>query len=311
MASDSSHSLPSAQPEFRIDPSMKIGYVSLNVSDLPRSIEFYESVLGFKAANRSGEKALLYAADDGGSSPPAIVELKQAAAIAGSGAAEKRAGLYHFAVLLPERGFLADALVHLGENRERVRFEGMADHLVSESIYIRDPDFNGIEIYCDRPRSQWEWDSSGRVQMATERLDTDGLLREASGQGWKGMPAGTTIGHVHLHVSGLEKASRFYSEALGLDLTCEFPGARFFAAGRYHHHVAANTWLGRGLLPARPGGVGLDHFAIELPSAKALGDAMKHLLLKSGHVNQGAPSDTSAFLRDDDGIAVRLYCRRQ
>lgn len=298
---------------------MKIGYVSLNVSDLPRSIEFYESILGFKAASRSGEKTLLYPAagdgdGDGGSSSPAIVELKQvtaAEATAGSGAAEKRAGLYHFAVLLPERRFLADVLVHLGESRERMRFEGMADHLVSESIYIRDPDFNGIEIYCDRPRSQWQWDSGGRVQMATERLDTDGLLREASGQGWKGMPAGTTIGHVHLHVSSLEKASCFYSEALGLDLTCEFPGARFFAAGRYHHHVAANTWLGRGLLPVLPGGVGLDHFAIELSSAQALGNAMKHLLLKSGHVNQGALSDTSVFLHDADGIAVRLYCRRQ
>jgi catechol 2,3-dioxygenase len=196
----------------------------------------------------------------------------------------------------------------------------MADHLVSESLYIRDPDHIGIEIYSDRPSQQWQWaDGGSRVQMSTERLDTEGLLKEAAAAGkggwWKAMPAGTTIGHVHLHVSNLGKATRFYSGALGLDLTCEFPGARFFAADKYHHHIATNTWLGTGVLPALPGGLGLDHFGIELPSAQAFADTTDHMM-RSGYAvvveEEGMPPQgKGALLHDADNIAIRLYyCHR-
>ena len=279
--------------QFAIDPSMKIGYVSLNVSDLDRSLAFYKSILGFKEAGRFDGKALLSV--DG--NPFHLVELSQAT----DNQQSKRAGLYHFAVLLPERKHLADALVHLGENRGRVHFDGLADHLVSESIYIRDPDFIGIEIYCDRPSSQWKWDG-GSVQMATERLDTQGLIKEATG-GWKQMPPGTVIGHVHLHVRDLEGARRFYSGALGLSLTAEMQGASFFAAGNYHHHVATNTWLGTDIQPALQVGVGLNHFGIELP-AGALEDTIKQLARQGMAVKE---SQRSAFLHDSDGIAVQLY----
>ena len=268
---------------------MRIGYVSLNVSDLQRSVEFYQSILGFKATEKSNEKALLAA----GGGP--LVELVQAKSSAEN---VKRAGLYHFAILLPERKFLADMLENLDVKRDSVHFEGMADHLVSESLYIRDPDLNGIEIYCDRPRSWWIWDA-GRVMMATERLNVQDLLGERTGQGWKQMPAQTVIGHMHLHVSDLEKAAAFYSETLGLNLTGTFPGANFFAAGRYHHHIATNTWLGKGIAPAAPEKAGLNHFVIELPNSERE-NVMAHL------GSRGVASG-SASLHDPDGIAIRLH----
>jgi catechol 2,3-dioxygenase len=283
---------------FKMHPSMKIGYVSLNVPDLQKSLDFYQSILGFKIIGKqSGEKALL-AAD----SSPYLVELLPVKNNAGNEAEDirvpKRAGLYHFAVLLPERKFLADMLVNLNEKRDRVYFEGMADHLVSESIYIRDPDFNGIEIYCDRPRSEWSWEG-GRIQMATERLDIQDLLKDKTDHGWKGIPAKTVIGHMHLHVSNLAKTTTFYSEILGLNLTCTFPGAHFFAADKYHHHVAANTWLGEGVSPAAPEKVGLNHFGIALP-APELDNTVTHLESKVTAIKQ-------SMLRDPDGIKIRLY----
>lgn len=279
---------------FRIHPAARIGYVSLNVSDIQRSIQFYRSVLGFETIGRaSGEKALLSA----GGSSPFLVELLQSGKRDGS----RQAGLYHFAVLLPERKFLAGILQHLGERQDQVRFDGMADHLVSESIYIRDPDMNGIEIYRDRPRSEWSWDGR-HVRMATERLDVEGLLKEAAG--WKGMPAGTTIGHMHLHVSDLGRAKEFYSDVLGLDLTSAFPGAYFFAAGGYHHHVAANTWLGGGIPAASPERVGLNHFGIKLPDREELEKTAEHVSQKA-RLERG---QESASVSDRDGIAIRLYC---
>jgi catechol-2,3-dioxygenase len=151
----------------------------------------------------------------------------------------KRAGLYHFAILLPERRYMADMLQNLYDRHDQVHFDGLADHLVSESIYIRDPDFIGIEIYSDRPASEWKWDGD-RMEMATLPLDTNNLLRESTDKGWKEMPPKTTIGHVHLHVRDLSKAIEFYHQILGLNLTVTLPSAAFFAAGQYHHHIPAN-----------------------------------------------------------------------
>ena len=291
--------------QFKIHPSTKVGYVSLNVSSIPRSVEFYQSILGFKAMGRpSDEKALLSA--DGGSR---LIELWQASEKEKVLGTPKRAGLYHFAILLPERKFLADMLQHLGKKRDQVHFEGLADHLVSESIYIRDPDFNGIEIYRDRPSSEWSW-SGNYVRMATERLNTEDLLKEMTEEGWKGMPANTAIGHAHLHVRDLVKTTKFYSETLGLNLTGAFPGAHFFAADKYHHHVAANTWLGKDIAKASPERVGLNHFGIELPSRQEF-EKTAERLAQAGVKKQQPEQETmsSAFFQDGDGIKIRLYCK--
>jgi catechol 2,3-dioxygenase len=290
--------------QFKIDSSMKIGYVSLNVSNLSRSLDFYQSILGFKAVTRpSSGKALL--SIDGNNSY--LVELLQAKADTNDGnlqpATAKRAGLYHFAILLPERKFLADMLQNLRDERDRVHFDGLADHLVSESIYIRDPDFNGIEIYRDRPAPEWNWNGN-RLEMATLQLDTNDLLRESTDKGWEEMPPKTTIGHVHLHASNLARATKFYREILGLNLTLTFHGASFFAAGKYHHHIATNTWLGTDIRPASPEGVGLNHFSIELPSKEAVA-RITDQLSRYGLYASDLP-DGSFFVQDMDGIKMRV-----
>jgi catechol 2,3-dioxygenase len=223
----------------------------------------------------------------------------------------RRAGLYHYAILLPERKYLADMLQNLSEKRSEIRFDGLADHLVSESIYIRDPDNIGIEIYCDRSSSQWKWDGS-RVRMETDRLDTEDLLRESTASGWKAMPAKTVIGHVHLHVRNLAKAMKFYRKILGLNFTATYPGAYFFAAGKYHHHIATNIWLGTSIQLASSEHVGLNHFGIELPNKEEYQKTVEQLRQYNIEAPQDGPSNGSAksvFLRDMDDITIRLYAR--
>jgi catechol 2,3-dioxygenase len=179
------------------------------------------------------------------------------------------AGLYHYALLLPNRKSLAAAYLSLG--RAGVLFEGHADHEVSEALYLADPEFNGIEIYADKPREQWKFDEDGKVEMATLPLDVDSLLREVSGmpqENVKAIPEGTRIGHVHLKVTDLGRSIAFYQEVLGLDLTRYYGSAAFLSVGGYHHHIGMNTWESLGG-PARRGGwSGLESFTIEMPEAR-------------------------------------------
>ncbi|MER5174977.1 MAG: glyoxalase, partial [Candidatus Nitrosocosmicus sp.] len=183
---------------------------------------------------------------------------------------KKEAGLYHFAILLPERKYLASFLCHLQKNLDTQYYEGMADHAVSESIYIHDPDYNGIEIYRDRLPSEWKWNGN-KIHMVTEPLHVTNLLNQNSNEIWKGLSPNTSIGHVHLHVSNLIRAKKFY-DVLGLNHTASYPGAYFFAANGYHHHVATNTWMGTNILPANNNNdqnkSGLDHYAIIISEAK-------------------------------------------
>jgi catechol 2,3-dioxygenase len=308
---DDDDDMTSPRYDFNIHPATRIGYVSLNVSDIDRSLDFYEKVLRFKKVGRpSNERALLSV--DG--HPSYLVEVLQtkeeAAGYKASMPETRRAGLYHFAILLPERKYLADMLQNLSDRRSEIRFDGLADHLVSESIYIRDPDNIGIEIYCDRPSLQWEWDGS-QVRMATDRLDTEDLIRESTASGWKAMPAKTVIGHVHLHVRNLAKAMKFYREILGLNFTATYPGAYFFAAGKYHHHIATNIWLGTSIQLASSEHVGLNHFGIELPNKEQYEKTAEQLRqCKIEIPPQYGPSNESSksvFLRDMDGITIRLY----
>ena len=270
---------------------MRIGYVSLNVSNLQRSLDFYQDVLGFRLVGNPTEDRALLSAEDG----PSLVELQQKDSVP-----ERRAGLYHFAVLLPERKHLADLLLNLNNNRDMIQFDGMADHLVSEAIYIRDPDFIGIELYRDRPKSEWKW-NRGRIEMATINLDTGNLLKEATAEGWRTMPRGTTIGHIHLHVRDLGRALNFYRDALGLDFTATYPGAYFFSSGGYHHHIATNTWLGTTIPPASADKVGLNHFGIELPDQNEVERTIEHI---SGNA-------TAGYMQDPDGIRIRIYSSQE
>jgi catechol 2,3-dioxygenase len=229
-----SESPPSAA---RLPDALRLGQVRLQVSDLAQSIGYYTTVLGLRQRESSAGSAALYAEDD----PTPLVELVERRGVSPV-RANSRLGLYHFAILLPDRAALGRFLAHLARSGTRL---GASDHLVSEALYLRDPDGLGIEVYADRPRSTWRR-VNGELAMATEPLDSDAVIAAGQGEPWIGMPAGTVMGHVHLHVGDIDEASDFYHDALGLDRTVwSYPGALFLSAGGYHHHLGVNTWAGR------------------------------------------------------------------
>lgn len=222
-----------APSAHRLPADIRLGPVRLQISDLARSLEFYTTVLGLRVIAESTSSAVLGAADGA-----PLVELH---AIPGTRpvAARRRLGLFHFAILLPSRVALGQFISHLSALGARA---GASDHLVSEALYLSDPDGLGIEVYSDRPREMWRHEGR-QLLMASEPLDMRSLVQEAADQPWSGMPAKTVMGHLHLHVGDLERASSFYHEALGLDrMVWNYPGALFLAAGGYHHHLGLNTW---------------------------------------------------------------------
>jgi catechol 2,3-dioxygenase len=251
-----------APPGFRMPAALQLGQVSLQVSDMARSLEYYQRVLGLRVLQRSGAEAALAAYGD---DTPLVVlrERPGAQPVPRQGVL----GLYHFAILLPDRAALGRFIAHLAQLGERA---GASDHLVSEALYLRDPDGLGIEVYADRQRSSWRA-VDGQVVMATEPLDLAAVVAEARGEPWTGMPAGTRMGHVHLHVGDLEEAARFYHEALGLDrMVWSYPGALFLAAGGYHHHLGLNTWAGAGARPAGEQDARLLEWRMTLPASQAV-----------------------------------------
>ncbi|MGM9923201.1 MAG: VOC family protein [Bacillus sp. (in: firmicutes)] len=240
---------------FHEKPNVFIRDVTLNVSDLEQSLLFYTDFLGFKLLEKTETTAALTA---DGATPLIKLAVPEQAAPKQPGTT----GLYHFAILLPSRESLGEFLLYLAKRQFRL---GAADHLVSEALYFSDPDGNGIEVYCDRPAEQWKW-SGEQVAMATDPLDADGVLAAAHDKEWLGMPADTVIGHIHLHVSDLELTGRFYREVIGYEVVCAYGGqALFLSTGKYHHHVAINTWNGRGAEKPAANSVGLKEYAIDLP----------------------------------------------
>lgn len=207
-------------------------------------------------------------------------------------------------------------LRHITNNLDSKYHEGMADHAVSESIYIHDPDFNGIEIYRDRYPSEWKWNNNNKVYMVTNALNIEDLLSDNEKDIWSRLPPNTSIGHVHLHVSNLMKAKRFYQNTLGLYHTASYPGAYFFAADSYHHHVAINTWIGTNSSPAdydhsKPG---LDHYAIILPNVDELNRLRNHCIKSEIFIDETIlESDgqyhSSFYAYDSDRIKVQFLCK--
>jgi len=238
--------------------ALRLGHVRLQVSDLARSIDYYTTVLGLEARNSDDGSAALHAEGE----PAPLVVLEERAGTRPVGV-NSRLGLYHFAILLPDRAALGRFLAHLVSTRTRI---GSSDHLVSEALYLRDPDGLGIEVYRDRPRSEWRM-ANGELAMAVDPLDTADVLAAGKAEPWTGMPRGTVMGHVHLHVGDIETASRFYHDALGLDrMVSSYPGALFLSAGGYHHHLGVNTWAGNAA-PASDTDARLLEWRIVLPTA--------------------------------------------
>jgi len=267
---------------MEIAPATRMGPVELTVSDLERSLEYWQRDIGLQLLAREDGTAAL-----GGAEP--LVRLVEEP---GARPADGFTGLYHVALLVPDRPSLARWLAHAA--RDRVALTGLSDHYVSEAIYLRDPDHHGIEIYADRPRELWE----GQVfqRMTTEPLDVDDLLSELedpASEPFDGLPAGTIVGHVHLRVADVEEAVRFYRDVLGFGLTAQLgPAAAFLSAGGYHHHVGANVWESRGASPAPPGTAGLRRFTIVVPDR----DELERVSARLGGVEGRDPSGNPVFL---------------
>ncbi|MGE0865866.1 MAG: VOC family protein [Vicinamibacterales bacterium] len=231
-----------------------IASVSLTVADLDRSVAFYRDTLGFQETARHQRTALLSAGDG-----PALVELHERRDAVPK--PRRTTGLFHFAVLVPSRAALGRSLRRLADRQWPL--SGVADHLVSEALYLNDPDGLGIEIYRDRPRDTWRT-ANGELAMATDPLDVQSVADEPGAEApWQGLDAGTMIGHVHLHVSQLHEGEAFYCGQIGFEpVVRRYPGALFVSAGGYHHHLGMNTWLGAGAPPPPEHAVGLRSFTI-------------------------------------------------
>lgn len=276
-----------------IHPQTHIGLVSLAVSDLGRALRFYQHNIGLTLHQQEGDEAYLGVGNDD------LLHLKE---LPGATAVPRAAGLYHFALLVPSRLALAKTLKHLIETQTPLG--GFSDHHVSEAIYLSDPDGNGIEIYRDRPREEWQV-KNGILQIVTAPLDIDDVLRELNGsETWDGLAPGTKMGHIHLQVSHLRQAEAFYTKVLGFDFVARYGrAASFVSAGGYHHHIGMNTWAGTGASPRPATAVGLRWYSLQLPNQAALAEILQRLQESGTAVSQ---DESGYFLQDPSQITIRL-----
>jgi catechol 2,3-dioxygenase len=272
-----------------------MGPVHLEVADLERSLTYYEKALGLFEHDRDGSRVVL---GTGGEDLLVLYEEP------GSQPSFHYSGLYHFALLVPDRKALAAFLVHAA--REHVQLTGMSDHFVSEAIYLRDPDAHGIEVYWDRPREIWEGQVGDR--LTTIPLDTRDLLSELEDprtHDFEGLPKGTTMGHVHLRVAAVHPTVRFYRDIVGFGLMAEMGSqAAFLSAGGYHHHIGANTWESDGRPQAPPGVATMKHMTVLLPDEASV-EAARARLEAHGHAPERC-NGSGIRVRDPSGNAVVL-----
>lgn len=282
----------------RLPDATRLGGVTLQVADLERSLAYYERVLGLAVASRGPSEAVL--TPHGDAEPLVTLRERRGARPHPS---RGRLGLFHFAILLPDRPSLARFVRHLGAIGAQA---GASDHAVSEALYLTDPDGLGIEIYADRPRTAWRR-RDRELAMVTDPLDIADLLRDAGELSWSGMPRGTGMGHLHLHVRDLKSAAAFYGDALGFDRTVwSYPGALFFGAGGYHHHLGTNLWAGSGATPPADDEAQLLEWELELPDDAAVEAAASGLNAMNAEIRR----DGAAFVvRDPSGTPLRVRMR--
>lgn len=278
--------------DAKIHPGTHMGAVRLRVGDLAAEREFYERVIGLQPVEDGPERVSMGVDGD------ALVEL-----LAAPGAPPRpgrTTGLFHLALVVPDRARLGAALRRLGDTGWRLT--GASDHLVSEALYTHDPEGNGIEIYCDRPREKWRTTESGELAMDTLPLDLGSIAAEGGGVG--PMAPGTRMGHVHLNMADIPASEAFYADLLGFEpMVRSYPGALFVAAGGYHHHLGMNTWAGEGAPAAEPGSRGLDSFEVVVPAAEEV-DAICQRLEAAGEPYER--SDGSLRVPDPSSNVVSI-----
>ncbi|MDE5454793.1 VOC family protein [Bradyrhizobium sp. CSA112] len=281
-------------PTFANRTPMRVGMVTLRVRNLDLVADYYRDAIGLTVMQRTATGARLGA----GGVPLLDLSLRAGA----SAEARNAAGLYHTAFLMPTRKDLARWLVHAAKNK--VPLSGFADHLVSESVYLDDPEGNGIEVYADRAPETWKWDGSS-VAMATDQLDIDDLLAltDTRTTSYAKAPDDLRIGHMHLRVGDLEQADRFYSGVIGFDPTRKRSGAAFLSSGRYHHHLGLNVWQSSGASQRDDTATGLAWFSLEIASPEIL-QAQEQRLRQTGA--PAAAIENGIETADPWGTKVRL-----
>jgi catechol 2,3-dioxygenase len=276
----------------KLDPATTVGKVTLGVADLEMMTNYYQQVIGLTRLERTSTVVEL------GLTATALVRLE---ARPGGKRYPGATGLYHLALRLPSRQDLGLWLKHFITTQNRM-IDGAGDHLVSEALYLSDPEGNGIEIYRDRPRDTWEYDQNG-LKMATLAVDLPAVVAAAPNTPFRGLPAGTTMGHIHLQVADVERSLNFYCNVLGFDLVGAMPTAGFVSVGGYHHHLGMNIWHSRGGSPPPAGSLGLISYQLVLPSVAARERLLSRL------DSQGYPleqSEAGPLLRDPAGNGLVL-----
>lgn len=279
---------------FHTKPTAFVKHVQIKVKDLKRAVSFYQDILGFDILEQSASTVML--TTDGKTSILSLMQPENAMS-----KKPNTTGLYHFAILLPEREDLANLVVHL--SKEGIPLAS-SDHLVSEALYLNDLDGNGIEIYIDRSPSDWTWQGE-EVMMTVDSLNIEDLLAVPSPESvWRGMPESTVMGHIHLHVSELEKTEEFYVKALGLDVVNRFgQQALFLSSGKYHHHIAVNLWNGKGASQPSQNSVGLQYFSFVLPDENKRMDVIDNIKRIGGSVIE---EDNHYITADPSGNRILL-----
>lgn len=283
--------------DYILPADAHIGRAHLKISNLEQSLRFYSGLLGFEISGIN--KRYVSLTPKVGGMP--LLELSEI-----PGAVRKpprTSGLFHIAIRLPGRAALGSVLQRLLENQYPL--QGGADHLVSEAIYLADPDGNGLELYCDRPRKSWHW-RGDQVAMSTEPVDAQGLLEAAALEApMPGIHPETDIGHIHLQAADLGRSEAFYCGLLGFQVTQrDYPGALFVSAGGYHHHIGLNIWAGRGAPPPPANAVGLESFQVAIPDTESRQTLVERL--QQAGIPLARLADGSLRLQDPDGNPIEV-----
>ena len=279
-------------PTFQLSATAHMGRVALKVANLEKMTRFYQEVIGLQVLEQSAIQSTL------GVDNTVLLELHK---VQEPLPLTPKTGLYHVAFLLPTRKDLGNALRHY--LTIEAPLIGASDHGYSEAIYLNDPEGNGIEVYRDKPQSEWDVRADGEIVGMTIEMDAEAVIAASDGAG-EGFPAGTTVGHVHLKVADLIQTEKFYTEVLGLSLKNNFGNqAKFFATGDYHHHIGSNIWLGKNIPAMSEQDLGLDYFSFVVPNQAELDRLEEHW---KNQINYSKDESGSLTVVDPNGITMKF-----
>lgn len=279
-------------PTFQLSATAHIGRVALKVANLEKMTRFYQEIIGLQVLEQDAHQSML------GVDDTVLLELQK---VQNPLPITPKTGLYHVAFLLPTRKDLGNTLRHY--LTVKAPLIGASDHGYSEALYLNDPEGNGIEVYRDKPQSEWDIRADGEIVGVTLEMDAEAVIA-ASDDTWDGFPKGTTVGHVHLKVADLMQTEAFFTEVLGLSLKNNFGNqAKFFATGDYHHHIGSNIWLGKNIPAMSENDLGLDYFSFSVPTQTELDRLEEHWKNQIDYTKEASGSLTVV---DPNGITIKF-----